>query len=118
MLDIEAVGQNAEEDAGCDIAELVDREDHAGPGVAHIPFQAENGEYRGVVDEDQHDEELAAAEQEQPARIGADHGKRSASLNARPAISLDETFGSTLSGQLMPRSGSFQAMQRSCSGAQ
>ena len=44
-------------------------------------------------------------------------GNTSASFNGRPARSLGDRIGSPFSGHAMPRSRSFQAMQRSCSGA-
>lgn len=47
----------------------------------------------------------------------APHGNTSAPVKLLPFASLTESDGGPLIGQLIARSGSFQAMHRSCSGA-
>ena len=46
------------------------------------------------------------------------HAKTSASFNSLPILSFVERASSPANGQLIASSGSFQAIQRSCSGAQ
>ena len=54
-----------------------------------------------------------------PVRTGEQylHGNTSASRNRAPAASRPESVGVPASGHLIARSGSFQAITRSCSGA-
>ena len=52
-----------------------------------------------------------------PRKRFLDYGNRSAFLKGEPSWSLGDTIGPAEIGQLIARSGSFQAMQRSCSGA-
>ena len=64
---VESIGERAEDDAGGDVAQLVDGEDRTRHGVVHPPFLLEDRQDRGVVDEHQHDEDLGQAQGKKPA---------------------------------------------------
>ena len=69
---VHPVGEYAEYDPGGYVAELVDREDHAGLGIAHAPLLPQQGQDSRVVDEHQHYEQLADAHQNEPAGVVVD----------------------------------------------